>query len=177
MSYIYHQQPTSMRGSTLYPLNQLKEIAPDIYSQQIKKYDDRPYLLKRKIALLDCYWNDVLHCSSIHPTHIYQVWANYGIELNSTLKWFKIPLKHIRASSAVIYKNIPHQSKSTLLEQAFEPLNPSIYKELEALPETTLDFYQHLIAQGKRGGFFHGVPHVLVKASIDISGIELVNWC
>ena len=38
MEFLYHRVPVNMEGSILYPLNQLKNLHPDIYVEHVKKY-------------------------------------------------------------------------------------------------------------------------------------------
>ncbi len=42
MSTIYHLVPEAMRGEMLLPLSDLLTVFPDLYSKEVKKYDDHP---------------------------------------------------------------------------------------------------------------------------------------
>lgn len=50
------------------------------------------------------------------------------------------------------------------------------YSELTIVPEGTRRWYDRLVARGKHGGDFMGVPHVLVKGEIDIVGLNVIRW-
>jgi len=39
--YLYHRVDPELKGTTLYPLNQLKNIYPDVYERHVKKYAGR----------------------------------------------------------------------------------------------------------------------------------------
>lgn len=67
-NYLYHKVPPDFVGPILYPLNRLKQRLPDVYARQVKKYQGREAVLKRRIPHLNCLWNDVLHFSPVHPT-------------------------------------------------------------------------------------------------------------
>ena len=38
MRMLYHRLPDNFIGDTLYPLSQLKHVLPDVYAEQVKKY-------------------------------------------------------------------------------------------------------------------------------------------
>ncbi|MFC1522947.1 hypothetical protein ACFL6Y_11120 [Elusimicrobiota bacterium] len=63
---LYHFKPDNMQGNTLYPLNALKRIFPEMYEEYFKrKYSWRKNLTTVKLPVLDCLWNDVVHFSPI----------------------------------------------------------------------------------------------------------------
>ena len=70
MNYVYHMIPPLMRGNVLYPLNQLKEVYPELYKEQVEKYNGREWVRKGQILPLNCMWGDVLHLSAVHPAEI-----------------------------------------------------------------------------------------------------------
>ena len=65
-SAIYHLVPRELRGTLLYPLNQLKSVFPDLAAQHFTKYYDRADLPSTPIPPLQCLWNDVLMFSPVH---------------------------------------------------------------------------------------------------------------
>jgi hypothetical protein len=70
LQHLYHDVPAELIGSTLYPLNDLRESHPDIHAREIATYDDHPSritLPRTTIDALDCLWNHVLHASPIQP--------------------------------------------------------------------------------------------------------------
>jgi len=111
MNYLYHMIPSNLEDETLYPLNQLKTVKPNIYEKAVQKYKGREILLKREIALLNCLWNDVLHFSPVPPSNIFAA-------LDETLgrKWLKKPRRFFKVNptkmgfnseNTVIYLNSP----------------------------------------------------------------------
>ena len=68
MNYLYHRVPDNFQGTTLYPLNDLKDILPDIYTRHISKYEGRAHIVERHIPIFDdCLWNDVVFLSAVEP--------------------------------------------------------------------------------------------------------------
>jgi len=70
MSFIYHMVPKAMTGDVLFPLKDLIEKFPDLYSKEVKKYDDHPQrkeLPKRILKKINCLQEEVLHFTPLHP--------------------------------------------------------------------------------------------------------------
>ena len=61
MPFVYHIRSADFRGTTLYPLNRLRDRYPDVYEAQRAKYRGREWLLEARVPLLDVLWNDVIH--------------------------------------------------------------------------------------------------------------------
>ncbi|HXK39835.1 MAG TPA: hypothetical protein VJ837_03305, partial [Candidatus Paceibacterota bacterium] len=70
--------PENMRGDILHPLNELKELRPDLYAETAKKYEGRESIMGHRIPPLGCLWNDVVHLSAIHPSEIKRELKKYG---------------------------------------------------------------------------------------------------
>lgn len=69
MSFIYHMVPKAMTGDVLFPLKDLIEKFPDLYSKEVKKYDDHPQrkeLPKRILKKINCLQEEVLHFTPLH---------------------------------------------------------------------------------------------------------------
>ena len=52
MEFAYHIKPKNLVGEILMPLNRMKELRPEIYEIQIKKYEGREKLLKKPVPPL-----------------------------------------------------------------------------------------------------------------------------
>jgi hypothetical protein len=62
---LYRQPAASLRGDALLPLRQLRTRYPDLYEEQVRKYDSRPGVIEQRVEPLDCTWGDVLHLSPV----------------------------------------------------------------------------------------------------------------
>ena len=166
---VYHMKPREMVGTMLYPLNQMHEIQPDIYEQHVKKYVGREELLERRVPILDCLWNDVLHTSPVHPSKI----RDALMALTDKWKprtWFEIDIEQAGFTSAncVIYHS-RHTTKGdfSVLPDQFEALDIEQWDELTLLPQATKDHYAEAIANGAPVFAFHCIPHILYQGTID----------
>lgn len=180
MNNLYHIIPPNLEGDTLYPLNELKLHKPHIYQKAVQKYKGREVLLSRKIPLLDCLWNDVLHFSPIHPSKIFA--ALYEIRGK---KWLKKPWRFFKvnptemdfnAENTVVYLNSPREKGDFNTPPTdFLPFNTNLLPKYQKLPPSTLAHYQEAFAHKTPLFLYATVPHILHKGSLEISKLEVIE--
>lgn len=170
--FVYHGVPERQIGSVLYPLHVLEARFPETFGQAISKYDDRPdrcLLPFTAIPALSCEWQDVVQCSPISPTLLLQAQREAGIRTQPH-RFYEIDVETLFDVPAVLFtrnvQGIPH----------YQPVDWSTYREMTVVPEKALAWYRQLAGMGKRGALFHGVPHVMIRGSVDISGASIVEW-
>jgi hypothetical protein len=171
MQFLYHMRPKEMRGDTLYPLNQLHSIHPDLFSLEESKYEGREELMKEKIPTLECLWNDALHFTAVHPSTVIRALRAAGLDTSELERsqWFKIPLAALDQSKATIYHD------AVLGDGQYETLSESNVSQITDISNETKQYYANTIAAGERPFLFHGVPHVLYKDALDTRGFEIVT--
>src|SRR3989344_4084115 len=168
--YLYHRVPKNLQGCFLYPLNELKEKYPVVYAYEVQKYAGRKQLLNRRIPLLNCLWNDVLHFSAAHPKEIKQALADAGDSSGFTTTYFQIDPKSIDCKNTVIYLySLP------LREGKFDPddfiaYDPEKLVKLSLMPQQTKEYYKEMINKDKKTLLYHKIPHILFRGSLDTSG-------
>lgn len=169
--FVYHWIPKNMKGTILYPLNQLKEIEPELYDEHAKKYVGRETLMERKIPLLDCLWNDVLHTTAIDPVLIYEKLREAGFDYPPK-KFFKIPIEMLDQSKLAIYLFKEVEVGKPGLFQEFDT---NKFDEYTIFDQRTLEYYKEMKAQDKHPLVHHLLPHVLYKGQIDTTGLEIIE--
>ena len=179
LSYVYHAVPDRLTGTTLEPLARLKTTAPELHDAAIAKYDDDPSrrnIPRRHVAKLDCAYEEVINLSPLNPSLIHQCWNDLGVSLGSS-HWFAIPIDRLRGLPAVV--TIPDRQTGVgedIGDDAVTWLDPDQHQELIKLPDKTVQWYRKLANSGRRGAWFVGVPHILVKGSISVAGLEAIDW-
>jgi hypothetical protein len=176
---IYHRRPDDMLGTVLYPLNELKAHSPAHYASAIAKYSDDPKRLSlpaQRVPKLDCLWNDVVHCAPIHPHLLYLALVERAFRVNPETAFFQIPVSALKGMPVAVYVGSGLHPDRPPREDEVEWLNHETYAELRTVPTTTLAWYDRLAGEGRLYGHFVGVPHVLVRGSIDVRNVDVVRW-
>jgi hypothetical protein len=179
---VYHLVPRDMQGETLYPLNQLKMLWPEVYDRAMAKYDDDPgrrLLPQRVIPKLGCLWNDVVQCAGLHPYWVYQTLTERGMNLNPNLHFYQIPIERLEGKPLAVYHADPPDDREVgalLDDSEIDLITVREYREQTNLTARTLAWFDHLATVGKVFGLFVGVPHILVHGSIDVRGVQVITW-
>lgn len=173
MDYLYHHVPPSMIGTILYPLNQLKNIYPEQYEKQVKKYESRKSLLTAEVPPLHCLWNDVLHLTAVSPEKLKANLALAGI-VRPPITWFKIPVSKIKGSNSVAF-TYRRDKKLDLRLKDYEEFIPERMNIYRTVPAETIEYYKEMNAQRKRPLVFNFVPHILYKGTIETKGLETIT--
>ena len=167
-----------MRGSTLYPLNRLAELDEELYVTELSKYSDHPSrrgLPGRRVPKLECAWGDALHFSPVHPRLIHAAWSELGGNGAPPARWFALPLGRLDVDRTVVYKGSGRNPSAAIPEAEIERLDPEAYEEPRRVPDATLNWYRELVAGGRSGAWFVGVPHVLVAEAVEVGGCEVIT--
>ena len=186
--FVYHRVPPKQRGTTLYPLNRLAEIYPDLFEELSRNYATRRDIAALRIPPLDnCLWNDVLHFSPVHPGLIETALSDAGHELPALWRsYYQVDARLLDPAVTVVY-----QPSKILWADQFDIDEESIGigrdctsfvpQALEALSEVTDTARSHYSSVEPGGGeplmLFLGIPHVLYKGELDttVEGISVVD--
>ena len=181
MTSIYHLVPKNLIGIVLYPLNELKTRLPDVYAIHAGKYVGRESLMQRQIPLLHCLWNDVLHCSPVHPTQIRRALINAGFAWSPRL-WFIIHPMNVNFSknnTVIFFRTLldtPKQLSDFKASSAeFVPFSEQELLKITELPIATADYFRCAKAAGEAPFLFNYVPHVLYRGSIHIDDVDVIS--
>lgn len=172
MNYLYHRVPQNMKGETLYPLNRMKDIDPEIFSEHLKKYEGREFIMERQIPPLGCLWNDVLHLSAVHPQEIQKLLVEKGSELKSR-KFFEIDPYLLDKDKMTIY--LYPWGKRAFSAEDFTPFDPDNVGKYAVIPEETERYYKETLEKDERPLLWHGIPHFLYYGPIDIKGMNIIE--
>lgn len=167
-----------MHGETLYPLNALRDLHPDVYEREAAKYLGRERVRNLRIPVLDVLWNDAIHLAPIHPSHVAAEWRAVGLSSSTwEREFFAIPVGRIASERAVWFAHELYSSSSgdALPPEDVTRFVPDAYEELTAAPPSYREYLLGRKGSGRRLLHFPYIPHVLVAAPIDISGLSCVR--
>lgn len=161
-------------GNVLYPLNQLKEIYPDIYSEHFNKYKGRELVTKNVIPKLNCLWNDVLHFIAVDPKKVYEEIRKYRPSVPKTY-YYKIPAEVLDQENAVVYLYNNSSIDIDMDNKYFINYQPSDLDKHSILTKKTKEYYKEVYEKGGIPFLWVNVPHILYKGVLDISKIEIIE--
>ncbi len=173
--YLYHRVPANMKGDILYPLNALKDMNSDVYLSTVKKYYGRKHIMEQLIPVLECKWNDVLFFSAVKPVDLKQTLAEAGGEPKE-MKFYQIDPLLLDPKQTIIYlfKHTSRRIDAKMKIENFAEYDPHDLEKYSALSQFTKDYFKKEFSDGRRPLLFLGVPHILYKGSIDISGLPII---
>lgn len=171
MSYVYHHVPEKMRGTILYPMNRLETVDARLYDLYRSGYDGREHLLEREVPYLDCLWNDVLHCCPVHPQKIYDALISTGVKNIPKLNYFEIDIESdIDMENAVIFFRNSEKTGDIRFEKATEV----DWKNVDVIPQLTLDYYKQVAKSDEPLFVYQGIPHLLYRGVIETKNLNRV---
>lgn len=177
MAFLYHRVPPEMWGTTLCPLNELRELAPKIYERARVKYEGRETLPAQRIPTLDCLWNDVLHLSPVHPGKIKRALVEAGDAQPRPWRFFQIDPRSLDLTVATVFRYSADVRYPDFVfpPEEFVPFDPEDLDRYAALPEGTRAYYAAAIAARERVFLFAGTPHIFYRGQIDTTGVPIVE--
>lgn len=182
-AFVYHLCAPDFRGTTLFPLDNLRQALPEIYERERAKYDRRESVLEFVIPKLGVTWGATVNLSALDPSHLVAARRRFGVPFSNLLtrRLLRIPVSRIAHLPAVTYKSNSHWINSApgdpnvplaAPDHEFFPFDPLTYQEATEVPEMHLEYLRRQLARRERALGFVFVPHVLVAGPIDVSGLE-----
>ena len=165
---LYHLIHRPFVGTTLFPLNRLREREPALYEGQREKYKGREHLLGRKLSSLDCFWNDVLHWSAVPPTVLYAALeeAGYPQSRRRSPYFFVIEPDNLEPEKTIFFH------PNTEQEESYDSHKVPQYSEL---PDSMRTYFQTELAQNRRPFLWNHITHILYKGIIDVTNLPIVD--
>ncbi len=161
-----------MQGTTLYPLNTLKDIWPTVFREHSKKYEGRQQIQYKEVPGLGK-WNDVIHLSPIDPGETRQALRDAGVVIDSSWKVFCIDAGTLDASRLVLHID----TGVGIGEQDLNlPLSEKNYANYRHLPGRTKEYYRQCVKEGRQALIYAFTPHVLYGEPIDVSAVEVREY-
>lgn len=173
---LYHVVPPQMVGDVLYPLSRLRTVHRALAEDAARKYEGREALMRARLPLLDCLWNDVIHLTPLHPSKTRRALEAAGFPVRD-IEFFSIPPTALNGGAAVWFENSREKGPDYRLdEDEFSIFDQGGYRELAAIPDVQHRYLEQTKRSGERPLFWARVPHVLYRGEIDIRGLKTVLW-
>ncbi len=183
--FLYHLCAPDMRGSLLYPLNELRQRLPDVYAREREKWAGRESVLEFVVPGLGVPWANTVNLSTLDPRLLVEARARLGVPVSRLLarRLVRIPLERLAGRAAVRLDSQTHWINSSPGEdvpleppsEAFSAFDPDSYEETLEVPPLHLEYLERQRVRGQVALGFVFVPHVLVAGSVDLSGLQRVE--
>ena len=164
-----------MKGDTLFPLNKLKDIFPELYTKAVDKYNGREHVTRQKIPFLDCLWNDVLHFSAVHPLEIKKALIAAGHKADFDFKCYEIDPHSLDKAKTIVYLHKQEFMRDKMNPNNFTQYDHGLVGNYSFLPDLTKDYYREMIKEGKEPLLFHGVVHILFKGQLNVDNLNIIS--
>ncbi len=169
--YLYHHVPQSQNGEVIYPLNQLKEKFPDIYSMQSAKYDD---IQEKDVEIPGFgYWNDCINLMPVNPGLVKSELEKYGHDTSWGWRFYRIDAEKLDTSKLTIMIMSEYDG---VFERDFVQFNKDNFDKYCHIGDVTRVLFQEAKDKGEQPNTFARVPHVLYKGSISTKGLEVIEF-
>jgi hypothetical protein len=177
--FVYHFKPQGMIGDFLVPLNNMQETHPDVYAEQMKKYKGSEQMLKQKIPMLNCLWNDVLHLSSINPQIIINTWREKELyeqaKLPKEIEVYKIPIDLLDEETTICFQSLNYDFYEYTPElEKYSKFNKATFQEQTIVEPKQLEVWKNDTKAKRVMLWYSNTMHVLAKQQIDTRSCELI---
>ena len=173
----YHLLKDTFIGETIYPLNLLKEIHPEIYSFEIKKYIGREKLMCVRNPILNCLWNDVIQFTCLDPRLTLRAVKAYSPKIAGKMyKIFSLDLSKIDNLKACLFTPSENLIQHEHLDYQYEFFDLSHFENLSCVPEEQIERWKHNIENNNPVLLWSRTKHFFYKSPIDLSEGEISEF-
>lgn len=187
--YLYHLKPPHLIGNILYPLNQLRQFAPDVYKNEMKKYDGREWLINSPLPIENVTWNGCVHFSPIDIGEILlktiSVMRLHGLDLDAygerfrRRRYYRVNSELLDQEKLYIFFN-PNSAtpKKPLISQSDQFILFHHGKNQVSLNinKRHMNYLHEQAAKEKRPLLFMYLPHVLYSSAVNLDVAEEMEW-
>lgn len=166
----YHILKDSFAGDSIYPLSELKNIYPEIYSAEIKKYVGREKLMDAVNPILNCLWNDVVQFTCLHPSLTFKAIKELDPGYcGKKYKVFTLDLEKIDSGKSCLFTPRETKIMYELEEDQYRPFNLATFYNLTEVPKSQVQRWEENLEKGERMLLWSRTEHFLNKGSVDLS--------
>ena len=169
--YLYHHVPNNQNGSVIYPLNQLKDRFPDLYTEHYAKYDN----IKEKDVEIPGFgsWNDCVNLMPVNPGLVKAELEKYDHDTNWPWRFYRIDAEKLDTKKLII---MIMNDQSSTSRREFILFSKEAFKKYCHIGDVTRAVFQKAKDNNEQPNTFARVPHVLYKDSINTQGLEIVEF-
>jgi len=169
-----------MQGHVLLPLNELRDHWPEAYAREAKKYQGRETLMEKRVPVLGCLWNDVIHTSPVNPQIILDTFRQEGLyefaKPAAEIEVYKIPIELIDEDKAIYFQCFAEEFGDFSDDsRKYWSFSKAEFAEQMSVEPKQIEMWKKSRAEGRRLLWFTHTRHVLVRQRIDVSQCEVIT--
>lgn len=173
MAFLYHAIPDNFRGTTIYPLNQMKNVYPDVYEERVKLYAWRKQVMEQRVYPLDCLWNDCVFMMAADPIEVNRTMRNLGFKGKFPRRFWQIDPGLLEVARTTIY-NFGHFKLSP--PEDFLPFSVEGLDEYAVVPRRTIEYWRSKIEERAPTLMLYlYIPHILYKGTIETADLAVIE--
>lgn len=173
----YHLLKDGFIGDTIYPLNLLKDIYPEIYSFETKKYIGREKLMEVRNPILSCLWNDVIQFTCLDPRLTLGAIKKIAPKREGKkYKIFSLDLKKIDSTKACLFTPSENLVQHEHQDHQYEAFDLGHFENLTCVPAEQIDRWKHNIENNNPLLLWSRTRHFFYKCPVDLSEGEISEF-
>lgn len=173
----YHILKDSLVGDSIYSLNALKSLYPDIYELEIKKYEGREKLLDAYNPILNCLWNDVVQFTCLDPQLTFEKVKSFNpAHIGRAIKVFQLDLSKVEPKQSCLFLPQDTLIKYEHLKEQYMPFNYQEFQNLKEVSEAQLIRWQRDVEKCKPVFLWSATLHFMYKGHIPLEWGEIFEF-
>ncbi len=162
-----------MTGNILYPMSELMDKYPLLFSVRQRHHEYQPRVLEGSIPGLGCFWPDTLHFTALHPSKIAEALCKFGFKIN--LKYYEIEASKLSLERAIVFLNKPREPGTLPNASDFVPFNPNEVPKFAYISEESMNYYKKSVPTSDEFLLNYKNPLILYKGNLNIEGAKIVE--
>lgn len=165
----FHILKDSFVGNTLYPLNDLKSLFPEIYFKELKKYEGREKLLEANNPVLNCLWNDVVQFSCLDPRVTMDAVKAYNqAYIGRKFKVFVLDLRKVNAELSCLFSPQDTPNKYDHSTEQYFDFNLKSFQNIKDVPFEQISRWERDTKNGKPLFLWSATLHFMYKGHVPL---------
>ncbi len=161
--FVYHVVPADMQGDVLYPLSVIKSKFPHLAQKFAEKYSWRQDIMKRELPILNRFWNEVIHLSTIDPRKTMHELSKLRGVLGKTIQCVAIPIENLNSAKCLYFMPSAkdRDNLSIIYPEEVSIFDVGTYRETLEVPADQIKIWKKNISNNEPALVFSRTLHLL----------------
>ncbi|MFG1621464.1 hypothetical protein [Kribbella sp. NPDC049227] len=165
---LYRAAIRGFRGTAVLPMNVLRDLHPDLYEREARKYAYRPAAMDNPVPPLGCRWADVVFLSPVHPAPIFDALRESGRVGPGGLSYWTVDAELLDPERTCILMKRHDPEFRPQPAEDYLPYSPATVATLSTPSDKALDRLRNLNATEPLLPWAD-IPHILHRGPIPLT--------